>query len=118
MGSTPDPAWPVIVLAVIQLADAFFCLRPLPFVRDCLEGVRFPPRHWWLLTPIKLAAGAGLLAGLVVPYLAAVVTTALVAYFLIAIGMHLRAHDLGRNLCLNASGMLATCLLVGYVSVL
>jgi hypothetical protein len=55
---------------------------------------------------------------LVVPYLAAVVTAALVAYFVIAIGMHLRACDLGRYLFLNASGMLATCLLVGYVCVL
>jgi hypothetical protein len=53
-----------------------------------------------------------------VPYLAAVVTAALVAYFLVAIGMHLRARDLGRNLFVNASGMLATCLLVGYVAVL
>jgi hypothetical protein len=118
MGGTPDPAWPVVVLAVIQLADAFFCVRPLPFVRDCLEAVTFPRRYWRLLTPIKLAAAAGLLAGLVVPYLAAVVTAALVAYFVIAIGMHLRACDLGRYLFLNASGMLATCLLVGYVCVL
>lgn len=35
--------------------------------------------------------------------------TALVAYFLIAIGMHVRARDLGRNLFLNASGMLVIC---------
>ena len=118
MPVTPDPAWPVVVLALIQLADAYFCLRPLPFVRDCLEGVRFPRRYWRLLTPIKLAAAAGLVAGLVVPYLAAVVTAALVAYFPVAIGMHLRARDLGRNLFVNASGMLATCLLVGYVAVL
>jgi hypothetical protein len=118
MGSTPDPAWPVIVLAMLQLADAFFCFRPLPFVRECLEGVRFPRRYWRLLPPIKLAAAAGLLAGLVVPYLAAVVTAALVGYFLIAIGMHLRARDLGRNLFLNANGMLATCLLVGNASVI
>lgn len=115
---TPDPAWPVVVLALIQLADAFFCLEPLPFVRKCLEGVRFPQRYWRLLTPLKLAAAAGLLVGLVVPYLAGVVTAALVAYFLIAIGMHVVARDFGRDLFMNATGMLVTCLLVGYVSVL
>lgn len=118
MTSTPDPAWPVVVLALIQLADAYFCLKPLPFVRQCLVGVRFPQRYWRLLTPIKLAAAAGLLVGLVVPYLAAAVTVALVAYFVIAIGMHLRARDLGRNLFVNATGMLVTCMLVGYVAVL
>lgn len=116
MAQLPDPTWPVIVLAIIQLADAAFCLRPLPFVRDCLTGVGFPGRYWWILTPLKLAAAAGLLAGLVVPYLAAMTTLALVAYFLVAIGTHIRARDFGRYLFVSATGMLALCLAVGYLS--
>ncbi|MEU8002259.1 DoxX family protein [Catellatospora sp. NPDC049111] len=102
----PDPVWPVAVLALIQLVDAAWCVKPVRFVAQCLEGVRFPRRYWRLLTPLKLAAAAGLLAGLWVPYLAAVTNGALIAYFLVAIGMHIRARDFGRNLFVNASGML------------
>ena len=35
--------------------------------------------------------------------------TALVAYFLLAVGAHLRAHDYGRTLVVNAAGMLLLC---------
>ena len=34
---------------------------------------------------------------------------ALIAYFLVAIGMHVRARDFGRNLFVNATGMLVIC---------
>ena len=34
---------------------------------------------------------------------------ALVAYFVIAVTMHLAARDLGRDLFVNASGMLLVC---------
>jgi hypothetical protein len=40
-------------------------------------------------------------------------SAALLAYFLIAIAMHLRARDLGRNLFVNASGMLVLCVATG-----
>lgn len=58
------------------------------------------------------AAVAGLIAGLWIPYLAAVTCAALIAYFVIAIGMHVAARDLGRNLFVNATGMLAICIAV------
>ncbi len=109
MNSLPEPTWPVIALAVIQLADAAFCLRPLPFVAQCLTNVGFDRRYWPVLTPLKLAAVVGLVAGIWVPWLAAVTTAALVAYFVVAIAMHIRARDLGRDLFLNATGMLAIC---------
>ena len=70
------------------------------------------------MPPIKFAAAAGLRAGLWIPYLAAVTTAALVVYFVCAIAAHIRAHDFGRTLFLNATGMLATCVGVGVYSFL
>lgn len=109
------PWWPLAVLAVIQAGDAVLCLRPVRFIEQCLKDVRFPRRYWRVLTPLKLAAAAGLVLGVWVPPLAVLTAAALVAYFLVAIGMHVRARDLGRNLFLNATGMLAVCAAVlGY----
>ena len=101
-----DPTWPLIVLAVIQLADAAFCVRPLSFVRDCLVDVNLPRRYWWMLTPIKLAAAAGLVIGVWVPEIGLAACLGLIVYFLLAIGAHVRARDFGRNLFVNATGML------------
>ncbi|GIF66575.1 hypothetical protein Ais01nite_46100 [Asanoa ishikariensis] len=99
-----DPVWPVLVLAAIQYVDAAMCARPVDAVRRCLDDVHAPPLVRRLLTPIKLAAGTGLLLGLVVPYLGVLTCAALVAYFAIAVGMHLRARDLRRNFR-NAVGL-------------
>ena len=109
MRVTADPAWPALVLAAVQLVDAALCRRPVAFIQKCLEDVRFPRRWWPVLPPLKLAAAAGLVLGTVVPYLGAVTCLALVAYFLVAIAMHVRARDIGRNLLVNASGMLVLC---------
>ncbi|WP_244870840.1 DoxX family protein [Catellatospora sp. IY07-71] len=114
----PEPVWPVVILALIQLGDAVLCVRPVRFVAECLEGVRFPHRLWRLLPPLKLAAAAGLLAGIVVPYLGVLTCAALVAYFLVAIFMHVRARDFGRHLFVNALGMLFLCVAVGVYSFL
>lgn len=112
-----NPWWPLAVLAVIQAGDAVLCCRPVRFVAECLEDVRFPRRFWRLLPPLKLAAATGLVLGIWVPPLALLTAAALVAYFLVAIGMHLRARDLGRNLFVNATGMLAVCAAVlGYTA--
>jgi len=103
-----DPVWPVVTLAVIQLVDAGLCLKPVPFVRQCLDDVHCPPRVRRLLTPVKLAAALGLLAGLVVPVLGLLTCLALVAYFLIAVVLHLRFRDLGLNF-VNATGLAVVC---------
>lgn len=112
MTSLPDPVWPVIVLAVIQLGDAALCAKPVGFIAQCFDDVRFPRRYWWIMPPIKIAAALGLVAGIWIPYLGALTAAMLVVYFLVAIGMHVRARDFGRNLFLNASGMLAICVAV------
>jgi hypothetical protein len=104
------PWWPLVALAVVQLVDAALCWRPVAFIADCLRDVGFPVRWWPVLTPLKIAAAAGLLVGIWVPWLAVTTTVALVAYFVVAITMHVRARDLGRNLFLNATGMLLLCL--------
>lgn len=106
----PDPWWPVVALALITAVDGVLCVRPMAFVAGCLEDVRFPRRWWWTLAPLKFAAAAGLLAGLVVPGFAALTTVCLIAYFVVAISMHIRAHDVGRNLFVNATGMLLLCI--------
>lgn len=109
MSPLPDPTWPVIALAVIQLVDGLLCLKPASFIARCFTDVNWPRRYWWVMSPIKFAATAGMVAGLWVPYLATLTCVALVAYFLVAIGMHVVARDFGRNLFVNATGMLIIC---------
>jgi hypothetical protein len=105
----PDPVWPVLVLAAIQAADGVMCLKPVAFVAQCLTNVRFPQRFWFVLSPLKFAAALGLVVGSWLPYLGLVTSVALVAYFVIAVIMHIAARDLGRDLFVNASGMLLVC---------
>lgn len=101
--------WPLATLAAIQLADAALCFKPVGFIRDCLVDVGFPRRFWRLLPALKVAAAAGLIVGIWFPPLALLTCAALVGYFVIATGMHVAARDFGRNLFLNASGMLGLC---------
>lgn len=108
----PDPIWPVLVLAGIQLVDGILCIGPVGFIRRCFLDVNFPERWWWLAPIVKFAATAGLVAGLVMPGLAAATTLALIGYFVVAISMHIRARDFGRNLFVNATGMLLVCVAV------
>ena len=105
--SAADPTCPLFVLAAIQLVDAALCVKPVSFVRECFDDVRFPRRLWWVFPPIKLAAAAGLVLGAWVPELGLAACLGLVVYFLVAIGFHVRARDFGRNLFVNAVGMLA-----------
>ncbi|GAB3256771.1 DoxX family protein [Arthrobacter pigmenti] len=106
----PDPLWPVVALALIQVIDAAMCLGPVAFIRDCFNDVQFPRKWWWTMPVIKLAAAGGLTAGIWIPGLGLLTGSALILYFIIAIGMHIRARDFGRNLFLNATGMLLICI--------
>lgn len=104
-----DPWWPLVALAAIQVGDAVLCWKPVAFIRDCLSDVGFPRRYWWVLPPLKTAAAAGLVVGIWFEPLALLTSAALVGYFLVAISMHVRARDFGRNLFVNATGMLVLC---------
>ena len=112
MSVIPDPVWPVLALAAIQLGDGIMCIKPVAFVAQCLEDVHFPHRWWPVMPVIKLAAAAGLIAGIWVPGLGVVTGSALILYFLFAVGAHIRARDLSRNLFVNATGMLVLSIAV------
>ena len=112
MPMLPDPVWPVVVLAAISLGDAVISWRPVAFVAQCWEDVHLPRRWWRLMAWLKIAAGAGLIAGIWIPYLGLLTSVCLVAYFVAAIAFHLRARDFGRNLFVNATGMLVICVAV------
>jgi hypothetical protein len=101
-----DPTWPLLVLAAIQVVDAVLSHRPARFVADCLDDVHLPRRFWWVLTPVKLAAALGLVLGAWVPEIGFAACVGLVVYFVLAISAHIRARDFGRNLFVNAIGML------------
>ncbi|MFD8545528.1 DoxX family protein [Streptomyces sp. NPDC059649] len=103
------PWWLFAGLAAVQLGDAALCLRPVAFIRACLEDVHFPRRYWRWVPVVKTAAAVGLIVGIWFLPMAVLTTASLVVYFLIAISLHLRAKDYGRNLFLNALGMLAFC---------
>lgn len=111
LAAVPDPAWPVVALAAIQLLDAAAGLRPLPFVARCFDDVGWPRELWWTVPTTKIVAGVALLLGMWVPYLATAASLGVVAYFAVAIGLHLRALDIGRNLA-GASTMLLVALAV------
>lgn len=112
VSALPLAIWPILLLAAIQLVDGLICLRPVPFIAQCLTDVAWPREYWWVMPLTKFVALAGLIAGMWVPYLGALTSAALVAYFIAAITMHVRAQDFGRNLFVNALGMLAICLAV------
>ncbi|MFU9039043.1 MULTISPECIES: DoxX family protein [Streptomyces] len=104
-----NPWWLFAGLAAVQLGDAALCLKPVEFVRACLEDVGFPHRYWRLLPVLKTASAAALIVGIWFLPLAVLTTASLVVYFLVAISLHVRAKDYGRNLFLNATGMLVLC---------
>ncbi|BDM70734.1 hypothetical protein HEK616_42210 [Streptomyces nigrescens] len=104
-----NPWWLFAGLAAVQLGDAALCVGPVGFVRACLDDVGFPRRYWGWLPVVKTASAAGLIVGIWFLPLAVLTTAALVVYFLVAISLHLGAKDYGRNLFLNATGMLALC---------
>lgn len=112
MDLLPDPVWPMVLLAAISAVDAAISWRPVSFVAACWDAVRFPRRYWWLPPWIKIAAAIGLIAGVWIPVLGSVTLVCLVLYFVIAIAMHVHAGDLGRNLFVNATGMLLLCIAV------
>ncbi|AQP46288.1 hypothetical protein BW730_00565 [Tessaracoccus aquimaris] len=104
------PLWPTALLACVVLADAAMSLRPPGFIRDCLDGVRFPRDWWWLLIYVKLLAVAGLVAGFWLPGIGVAANVGVVAYFVAAVIAHVRARFYGRVFFVNCLGMLALAL--------
>ncbi|MEV4901753.1 DoxX family protein [Citricoccus sp. NPDC055426] len=110
------PRWPLLTLAGISVGDALLCVKPAGFVRDCLLDVGLPRAVWPVLPVVKTAAAAGLVAGTEYEPLARATAWSLVVYFGLAMGSHLRARDFGRNLFVNATGMMiSSCALTAWL---
>ncbi len=113
---TPHWPWLTVALAAALLGDALLSLRPPAFIRDCLDGVRFPRDWWWTLIVIKATAAAGLLAGLWYPGVGVAANVGVVAYFVCAAIAHRRARFFGSAFWVNCLGMLGFALVVLVVS--
>lgn len=88
-----DPWWPVVALIAFQVVDGIACSIPTAFITRALDRVDCPAELRPILPKLKLASAAGLAVGLWVPIIGLVTSFALVAYFVIAFGFHLRARD-------------------------
>ena len=83
------------VLAVALLADVLMSIHPPRFIRDCLDGVRFPREWWWVLVTVKVVAIAGLAVGFWIPAVGFAASAGVVAYFACAAVAHVRARFFG-----------------------
>lgn len=82
----------IVAFAAFQLGDAVACAIPLDIRRD-LDNIGCPDSIRRALPSIKAAAVVGLLLGRRWPLIGRVTALSLVAYFLTAIGFHVRAKD-------------------------
>lgn len=110
--------WAPALLAVILLGDVAISLKPIAFVRQCLESVNLPQRWWWVLIIIKLLAAAGLIAGIWIPGIALAANVGVIAYFLCAAFAHIRAGATGMAFRVNCLGMLALSIVLLIISYL
>lgn len=116
MTLTPDPWWPSVVLALVLFGDVAMSLRPLKFIRDCLNGVGFPREWWWTLIVVKILAVIGLIAGIWIPGVALSANTGVIVYFFCAAVAHVRARFMGQAFWLNCLGMLSLSIAVFVLS--
>jgi hypothetical protein len=96
----------VLGLVAVQMADAVFNAVPNQWVRDDLDHLGFPQGLRLVFPVVKSASATGLLVGLRRPRLGRLTAAALVAYFVAAMGFHVRARDTLLRY-LPAAGMLA-----------
>ena len=85
--------WAAFRLAVVQIADAAFNAIPNEWIKNDLDHLGFPEDLRIVFPVVKSASAVGLVAGLRWPRLGRVTSTALVAYFLLAMAFHARAKD-------------------------
>ena len=111
MNLIPDPWWLPALLAAALVFDAVASLKPPTFIRDCLDGVRFPREWWWTLIVIKALAVAGLIVGTWVPGIGLAANVGVVVYFVCAAASHIKARFTGQAFWLNCLGMLALSLI-------
>ena len=83
----------ILGLAAMQAADGVFNAIPTQWLKEDLAHLGIPWRLRPIFPVIKGASTVGLLAGLRWPRLGRLTARALVAYFVCAIGFHVRAND-------------------------
>ncbi|MCF8610269.1 DoxX family protein [Gordonia sp. HY285] len=91
------------VAAAGQAADAAACIGPIPYVARCLDSVDFPSEHRWIFPVVKAASAVGLAAAPRFPGLARLTSAMLTIYFVLAVGSHVRARDIGLNFAASSS---------------
>ena len=83
----------VLALAGFQVADAVACAIPLQYIKRDLDHIGCPEPLQRALPVIKAVSAVGLVGGLKMPRLGTLTCAALMAYFLAAVGFHVRAGD-------------------------
>ena len=83
-----------VLLALMSALSAVLKLMRHPRVLASREAVGFPEAWLPRLAGVELLGAAGVLIGLAVPALGIAAAIGLVAYFVLAIGSHVRAHDM------------------------
>jgi hypothetical protein len=83
----------VVAFAAFQLVDAVACAIPLDYIRRDLDNIDCPEPIQRALPFIKAASAVGLLVGRRWPVVGRATAISLMAYFLTAIGFHVRAKD-------------------------
>jgi uncharacterized membrane protein YphA (DoxX/SURF4 family) len=81
--------------ALGNLLSASLKYRKDPRIVALMSAVGVPPGRLWVLATVQVAGALGLVAGLAWPPLGVAAAIGLLAYFLAAIGAHLRAKDPG-----------------------
>jgi hypothetical protein len=83
----------VLGLVLVQVADGAFSAAAKEWVNADLEHLRLPLHLRFAFPVIKTASALGLLAGLRWHRLGRVTAVCLVAYFVLAVGAHVRVRD-------------------------
>jgi hypothetical protein len=95
------------LLALFQAVDAAICVKPIPYVAQCLDDVGYPKQGRWVFPVVKAAGAIGLIGGTRFPGLARLTLIMLTIYFALAVGAHVRVRDFGLNAA-SATTLLAT----------
>lgn len=80
-------------LSALHAGDAVACAIPLPLVAKFLDQLGVPVNVRWIFPIVKGAAAVGLLSVFRFPGLARLTTAMLTAYFMLAVGAHVRVGD-------------------------
>ena len=102
----------ITAFAAFQAVDAVACAIPLDYIRRDLDNIGCPDAIRRALPYIKGASAAGLLLGRRWPLIGRVTALSLVAYFLVAVGFHVRAKDPAWR-ALPAGSLMATSAVFG-----